>query len=52
MIFYVSFLQSDTPIAKLLDKEIPAVLAAKKDLEQTMKRHQSAQVRRKQNYEW
>ena len=39
-----SFITSDTPIAKLLDKEIPAVQAAKKDLEQVIKKHQSAQV--------
>jgi hypothetical protein len=37
-------LQSDTPIAKLLDKEIPAVTAAKKDLEQVIKKLQNAQV--------
>ena len=43
-IFANSFINSDTPIARLLDKEIPAVQTAKKDLEQVVKRHQSAQV--------
>ena len=34
------FLSSDTPMAKLLNEEIPAVTQAKKDLEKLVTRHQ------------
>ena len=34
------FLSSDTPMAKLLNEEIPAVTQAKKDLEKLVARHQ------------
>lgn len=34
------FLSSDTPIAKLLNEEIPAVIQTKKDLERLVTRHQ------------
>lgn len=37
-----NFLGSDTPIAKLLNEDIPAVTAAKKDLEQLVRRQQQS----------
>ena len=36
----IEFLNSDTPVSKLLNDEIPAVTQAKKDLEQLVKRRQ------------
>merc|ERR1711936_821993 len=38
----LAFLNSDTPICKLLNEEIPSVTQAKKELEQLVKRHQQA----------
>lgn len=39
-----TFLASDTPLSKLLHEEIPAVTAAKKDLEQLTRRHLNLQA--------
>ncbi len=39
-----AFVSSDTPLSRLLSEDVPAVAAAKKDLEQLCRKHSQCQV--------